>query len=105
MTEIQLNLPTIIEALQSILIIFILVILVYRGRRINNLEKVLKIALGEVDIKINMKDYIYKHKDEILEEAVSPERSPVGLPTNEKKETEGDNNEKTLREDNWRNRH
>jgi len=43
------------------------VVSMYLLKRVEVQEKLLKIALGEVDIKVNMGDYIKKNKKQILD--------------------------------------
>ena len=56
-----------IMTIPILLILFMqCVVSMYLLKRVKAQEKLLKIALGEVDIKVNMGDYIKKNKKQIL---------------------------------------
>ncbi len=61
------NWQFIIDVVQSLLILTTCIIALWQFRRNNRLEQILKIALGEVDININMGDYINKNRKKILD--------------------------------------
>ncbi len=58
-----------IVIIQGICIIFLGIVILSARRRSKRAEELLKIALGEVEVTINMGDYIRKNKKQILKNA------------------------------------
>lgn len=52
-----------------VLLVISLTLIAYQFKRIKSLTSLLKIALGEVNVSINMGDYIGKNKKKILEDS------------------------------------
>ena len=69
--ELPIDVLSVMALIQSVAIILLGIVIISARRRSKRAEELLKIALGEIEITINMGDYIQKNKKQILKNSTT----------------------------------